>query len=197
MKSLIGAVLLFTLTAAAAGADGVVIKGTFVHWASIVGIIQPGNVVSASSSAGAKPGVTGAGEPWTAQSGQASVDLTNSSVRFEVQGLVLAGGNAIGTPGPVTQIAGTLVCNPGASTQAVISTPAVSLNARGDASFEGSFSSSTDACSPTSLAFLITTLPSSSTAGTGNWIAFGAVPATIAVSSRGGGNGGGNGNGDN
>ena len=43
---------------------------------------------------------------------QANVDLVNNLVEFNVRGLVLAGGNAIGTTGAVSAVEGTLVCNP-------------------------------------------------------------------------------------
>jgi hypothetical protein len=171
-KGVIGALLLIVVFSAGGRAAGVTPpSGTFVRWASIVGIIQPGNVVGGNTGA-SLPGVTGAGQPWTTLGGEAIVDLTNSDVEFAVRGLVLAGGSAIGTTGPVTQIMGTLVCNPGAATQAIINTAAVSLDAQGNASFKGSFSATTDACSATSVAFLIT-IPS------GSWIANGAVAGSL------------------
>ena len=77
-----------------------------VRWRSVVGVIQPGNVVG---------GITGGGQPWTTLGGHASVNLASSRVEFEVRGLVLAGGNSIGTPGANTQVKGTLVCIVGAT----------------------------------------------------------------------------------
>jgi len=53
----------------------------------------------------------GSGQPWFVVSGSAAVDLNTGELQFQVEGLVLAGGNAIGTPGAVTQVKGTLVCD--------------------------------------------------------------------------------------
>ena len=130
-----------------------------VHWAQIVGIIQAKNVVGK---------LTGGGEPWSTYAGHADVDLATSQVAFDVRGLVLAGGSSIGRTGPVTSVLGTLVCNPGTSTEKDINTPAVTLDAQGNASFVGMFSKSTAACKATSVAFLITVAPAGTT-----WIANG------------------------
>ncbi len=39
--------------------------------------------------------------------------LFSQSVEFEVRGLVLAGGNTIGTPGAINQVKGTVLCDAG------------------------------------------------------------------------------------
>src|SRR6201993_4054166 len=130
-----------------------------VVWRAIVGIAQASNVLG---------GITGGGQPWSTREGEALVELDNGFVVFEVRGLVLAGGNTIGTPGAVNQVKGTLVCGPGSPSPTVIDTPLVPLDAQGNATFDGSFSSSTAACSPTDVAFLIRT------AG-GAWIGNGSV----------------------
>jgi len=141
-----------------------------VRWETIIGVIQAGNVVGGNATVSPPiPGITGGGEPWSTLGGQAYVDLLNSVVAFEVKGLVLAGGNSIGTPATIAQVEGTLVCNPGSTQQAIINTGPVALDAQGNASFDGSFSSSTAACSASDVAFLIT-IPSN-----GHWIANGAV----------------------
>src|SRR5262249_61574100 len=93
---------------------------------------------------------------WATLGGQDNVDLVNSKVEFEVRGLVLAGGDAIGTPDGVTQVEGTLVCAPSSSKPTITNTPPVTLSPRGNAEFSGSFTSSTAGCSPTDVAFLIT-----------------------------------------
>jgi hypothetical protein len=177
-KPVIGAALLLALLPAGSQAANFTTppSGTFVHWESILGIIDPTNVVG---------GVTGAMLPWSTLGGQAAVDLTNGNVEFQVHGLVLAAGNAIGTPGSVTQVAGTLVCNPAASTPTIVSTTPVTLDAQGNAAFQGTFSASTDACTATSVAFLITVVPSvsSTSNATGPWIAYGAVPGTFSLQS--------------
>ena len=117
-----------------------------VVWRSIEGIAQASNVVG---------GITGGGQPWSTREGAVLVVLDSGSVEFEVRGLVLAGGNTIGTPGAVTQVKGTLVCGPGSASPTVIDTPLVPLSAQGNAEFSGSFSSSTAGCSATDVAFLI------------------------------------------
>ena len=128
-------------------------------WRTIIGIAQANNMVG---------GINGGGEPWSTREGEVLVDLDTGLVVFEVRGLVLAGGNAIGTPGPVNQVKGTLVCGPGSASPTVIDTPLVPLSPQGNAQFDGSFSSSTGGCSPTDVAFLIRT------AG-GAWIGNGSV----------------------
>src|SRR5262249_14818769 len=52
-----------------------------------------------------------------------------------------------GTPGPVTGVIGTLVCNPGDDTQALLDTPEVPLSEQGDAAFSGQIGSIPAACS--------------------------------------------------
>src|SRR5690349_19711838 len=94
--------LLLTLCAGAfAQAD------TVVHWRGIEGVITaPGvdNPVGQIHS--------GAG-PWTTRGGSARIDLTTGIGSFDVEGLVFNGGNSSGTPGAVTSVLGTLVCNAG------------------------------------------------------------------------------------
>jgi hypothetical protein len=156
MKTLSATVLgalLLTATASPSRADNIAV------WRTIIGIAQAGNVVG---------GITGGGQPWSAREGAVLVVLDSGFVEFEVRGLVLAGGNTIGTPGPVTQVKGTLVCGPGSASPTVIDTPLVPLDAQGNAEFSGSFSSSTGGCSATNVAFLVRT------AG-GAWIGNGSV----------------------
>jgi hypothetical protein len=154
-KAVIGGALFLGAFSAAGGARA----DTIVSWVKIVGIIQPGNAVG---------GITGGGEPWSTLGGHATVDLTNSLATFYVSGLVLAGGDAIGTTGPITSVKGTLVCNPSSATPTVIDTALVPLSAEGDATFIGSVSSKTASCSATSVAFLIRVK-------SGHWLANGAV----------------------
>ena len=158
-KAVIGGALLLTMFAPAGRADGTSSKNT-VSWETIIGIIQPGNMVA---------GITGGGQPWSTLGGRAYVNLTSSLVVFSVKGLVLAGGNTIGTPGAINQVEGTLVCNAGTASQAIIDTPAVTLDPQGNASFKGSFTMPTDACGPSAVAFLIR-IPTNQ-----HWIANGAV----------------------
>src|SRR5215475_11787635 len=67
-----------------------------LHWQSVIGIIQGGNVVGTGTGA-----VTGAPGPWSAQGGHVTADLTHGKIEFNVRGLVFAAGNAIGNTGTV------------------------------------------------------------------------------------------------
>ena len=148
----LGAVLL-TAIASPSKADNIVV------WRTIKGVAQAGNMVG---------GIAGGGQPWSTREGEVLVELDSGSVEFEVRGLVLAGGNTIGTPGPVTQVKGTLVCGPGSASPTVIDTPLVPLSPQGNAEFSGSFGSSTGGCNPTDVAFLIRV-------SAGAWIGNGSV----------------------
>jgi hypothetical protein len=131
-----------------------------LRWREIIGIIQAGNVVG---------GIPGGGQPWSTLGGHASVDLDSGRVAFRVDGLVLAGGNAIGTPDAITTVKGTLVCDPGGADQAVVDTPLVPLSALGDAEFHGNVGPLPAVCSTAAnVAFLIR-IPAN------RWIANGAV----------------------
>ena len=110
---------------------------------------------STESSAAASPG-----QRWAAPRPSIS---RSGEIEFEVRGLVLAGGNSIGTPGAVVSVAGTVVCGPGISA----ATPQVPLSAHGDAQFEGAVSIP-PGCTSENIAFLLT-------APNGQWIANGAV----------------------
>src|SRR5712672_2976722 len=111
------------LTSAFAGEDNL------VRWQSIVGNITVSNN---DAVAGFNPGTT----PWSTFGGMARVNLATGLFSFHVDGLVLNGGNATGTPGPVTSVTGTLVCNPGnalGQPETAIDTPAASLSSEGNA----------------------------------------------------------------
>jgi hypothetical protein len=130
-----------------------------VSWKRVIGIIQAGNMVG---------NIQGGGQPWSTLGGEARVNLRSERVEFEVRGLVLAGGNTIGTRGNVDQVKGTIVCNPGGPTQAVVDTPLVPLSAQGDAEFDGNVGHFPAVCTPTNLAFLVRIVAD-------RWIANGAV----------------------
>ena len=146
--------LLATALAGPAAADG----SSSVRWKTIIGIIQAGNVVG---------NIGGGGQPWSTLGGQARVDLGSGNVEFEVRGLVLAGGNSIGTPDAIAQVKGTLLCDPGGANLAV-DTPLVTLSAQGDAEFEGNVGPIPATCTPTNTAFLVRI-------AAGRWIANGSV----------------------
>lgn len=138
-------------------------KADSIRWRTIVGIVQAANVVG---------GITGGGQPWTTLGGRARVDLTNGRLDFDVQGLVLAGGNAIGTPDGINMVIGTLVCGAGTPTQMILDTMSVPLSPQGDADFSGTIGPIPTTCNATNVAFLIRIAGG---ANPGRWIANGAV----------------------
>ena len=127
-----------------------------VSWKGIIGIIQAGNVVF---------DITGGGQPWSTLGGEAHVNLGSGHVEFEVRGLVLAGGNTIGTRGNVDQVKGTIACGSGAPNQS--DTPLVPLSAQGKAGFEGNIHVPAS-CTESNVVFLIRV-------AAGRWIANGTV----------------------
>ena len=131
-----------------------------VRWRTIVGNINDPGVSNPVA------GIPSGGLPWTTTQGNARVDLKTGKIAFNVEGLVLNGGNASGTPGPVTSVKGTLVCNPGTPTQAVLDTATVPLSQEGDAEFIGNLGSVPACANPL---FLIRVPANDS------WIATGAV----------------------
>jgi hypothetical protein len=137
-----------------------------VRWKKIIGIEQALNVVGNAPNT-----ITGGSQPWSTLDGDVEVSLSDGGVEFDVRGLVLAGGNSIGTPDGVTNVVGTLLCGlmPGETTT-VIDTNAVPLSAQGNAEFSGSFNSSTAGCHATDVAFFIR-----NASGTFPWIGNGAV----------------------
>ena len=153
-------VLLLTLCAGAFAQSD-----TVVRWRGIQGVITaPGvdNPVGQIHS--------GAG-PWTTQAGSARINLNSGQGSFEVEGLVLNGGTASGTPGQVKSVVGTLVCNPGnagGGTETAIDTAATNLSAEGNAELSFKLTVPVVCNSPV---FLIR-VPA------GKWIATGTKPAT-------------------
>jgi hypothetical protein len=138
-----------------------------VRWQDVVGIIQAGNLVGTGTGQ-----VQGGGQPWSTTGGLAEVDLDTGTVRFRVRGLVLAGGNTIGTAGSITEVKGTLVCDADGSASGgnsvLVDTPLVPLTFQGDAAFRGEVGALPAACLEPDLAFLVRI-------GAGRWIANGAV----------------------
>jgi len=129
-----------------------------IKWRTVIGIIQAGNVVA---------GIPGGGQPWSTLGGEASVNLSTGRVDFEVRGLVLAGGNTIGTPDGIDKVKGTVVCVTGV-TPTVIDTPLLPLTTRGDAEFEGAVGPIPTTCTPNNVLFLVRIAAD-------RWIANGAV----------------------
>lgn len=128
MKKMIGVVLTLLCASMAFAYDN---DDSIVRWKNIVGVITAPGVDSLV--AGIHAGAT----PWSVRNGRAAINLSNGSTFFEVEGLTINGGNATGTPGAITAVIGTVVCNAGTQTQVILDTIAVPLNARGDAHFSG------------------------------------------------------------
>ncbi len=136
-----------------------------VRWKTIVGNITVSNNDAVG---GINPGTT----PWSTLGGSASVDLATGHVSFDVDGLVLNGGNATGTPGPIDQVEGSLICDAGSTDQTIFTTAPVPLSAQGNADFSGTFGTIPGTC--TNPLFLIRIGPDLPGANQ-RWIATGAV----------------------
>jgi hypothetical protein len=152
-------VLLFASTSFADNTDSI------VRWNSIAGVITAPGVDNPVA------GVSSGTLPWTVTSGRANVDLDTGATSFFVEGLVLNGGSGTGTRGPVQQVMGTLVCNPGTSNQSVIDTPATPLDEQGNADFTGAIDPVHFFCANPIFLIRIANLGSA----TGRWLATGAV----------------------
>lgn len=142
---------------ASAGQNANAVSDDTLRWRSVIGIIQANNVVG--SGTGAVPGAPG---PWSALGGNVKVNLDRGQVSFSTNGLVFAGGNAIGTPGAVLQVKGTLVCDTDGSASGgnsvLVDTPLVDLDDQGDARFDGNVGALPPVCaSQPDTAFLIRT----------------------------------------
>src|SRR5260370_4878389 len=102
------------LTLLALSASAFAQNNTVVRWRQIVGVITAPGV---DSPVGGVPDASGnptnpihSGTlPWTTKGGRAFVNLTTGEGAFDVEGLVLNGGGATGTAGPITSVVGTLV----------------------------------------------------------------------------------------
>jgi len=140
-------------------------NNTVVRWKTIVGNITVSNN---DAVAGINPGTT----PWSTTGGRARVNLSTGQVSFEVEGLVLNGGNATGTRGGVDQVEGSLICDAGQQDQTIFTTLPVPLDARGNAEFSGTFDAPPATCkNPLFLIRIGPDLPGANQ----RWIATGAV----------------------
>jgi hypothetical protein len=140
---------------------------TVLRWQQIVGNITAPGVDNPVA------GIAAGGFPWTTTAGTATVNVSTGATTFQVQGLVLNGSNASGTPGAVQTVMGTLVCGAGTATQAIFDTPTVPLSPQGDAQFSGTLAMLPSPC--VTPLFLIRSGP----AATARWLATGAVFTTI------------------
>jgi len=140
---------------------------SIVQWNRIVGVITAPNVDNPVA------GISAGTLPWTTRQGRAHVNLATGEASFDVEGLVLIGGNATGTPGPINRVTGTLVCNPGTTVQAVRNSAEVELSPRGNAHFHGEIHGIPATCSDP--LFLVRIGPSFPSPGAvGRWLATGA-----------------------
>ncbi len=140
-------------------------NNNLVRWQTIVGNITVSNNDAVG---GILPGTT----PWSTIVGTARVNLATGRVSFDVDGLVLNGGNATGTPGGVDQVEGSLICDAGQPDQTIFTTLPVPLDARGNADFSGTFATRPGTC--TNPLFLIRIGPDLPAANQ-RWIGTGAV----------------------
>jgi len=110
--------------------------------------------------------------PWTTTRGHARVNLQTGAASFEVEGLVLNGGNGTGSVGPVDQVEGSLICNAGTNAQAILTTSPVPLTSTGNAEFSGNIGEVSSTCAnPLFLVRIGPDLPGAHQ----RWIATGAV----------------------
>jgi hypothetical protein len=107
MKARLCATVVAALTLTGLSTAALADSGT-ESWKRIIGIIQAGNMVF---------DIAGGGLPWSTLGGEALVNLSTGHVEFEVRGLVLAGGDAIGTRAGISQVKGTIACGAGAANQ--------------------------------------------------------------------------------
>jgi len=142
MKKLLAVLVVFGSASAAFGYD----NHDEVRWRGIAGVITAQNVDNPVGDPG-HAHVDSGTFAWTARGGRARVNLSTGTMAFAVEGLVINGTTFSGTPGQVTGVIGTLVCNPGDDTQALLDTPEVPLSEQGDAAFSGQIGSIPAACS--------------------------------------------------
>ena len=143
-------------------------KNDVVSWQTVVGVITALNVDNPVAD------IHAGTFPWSAQSGRARVNLSTGATSFEVEGLVIIGTSFSGTPGPVTAVTGTLVCNAGEDTETVLDTDQVPLSENGDAKFSGFIANIPSPCA--NPIFLIRIAVPEGAAGL--WIATGADRST-------------------
>jgi len=114
---------------------------TTVRWQTIVGVITAQNINNPIAN-----GINSGTFAWSATGGGARVNLATGAASFHVEGFVINGSSFSGTPGPITHIQGTLVCNPGGNDQSLHNTAAVALDTQGTAVFRGSVGALPTAC---------------------------------------------------
>jgi hypothetical protein len=131
--------VLLPLTLCAATAFGLEDESSIVRWNSIVGVITAPGVDNPVGT------IHGGAGPWSVRGGRAQVNLSNGLTSFDVDGLVLNGGTSSGTPGAISAVKGTLVCNSGGAATILDTTP-VPLDVHGDAHFTGQLAAVPASC---------------------------------------------------
>jgi len=156
---------LFAVLCSAVGAFAHDNDDAVVRWRRIVGVITALNVDNPVGD------IHSGTFAWQVRSGRASVNLSTGTTSFEVEGLTINGSVFSGTPGPIDAVTGTLVCNAGDRSETVLDTPAVRLNAQGDARFYGHIAGVPASCG--NPVFLVR-IATPATGAVGRWIATGA-----------------------
>jgi hypothetical protein len=118
--------LLSLMFASTAFADGSVVR-----WNNVVGVITALNVDNPVND------IHSGTFAWTTRSGHAQVNLETGKTEFDVAGFSINGSVFSGTPGPITAVTGTLVCDAGEADEAILDTDEVSLSPDGHAHFNG------------------------------------------------------------
>ena len=147
-------------------------------WQEVIGIALANNVVGSGTGA-----ITGGFLPWHTFDGKARVNLGTGEIQFFVRGLVFAAGApgiTIGTPGPITAVKGTLICNAsgsaGGGNSVIAETPSVPLSSTGNAEFNGNIGPLPAVCSSQpDLVFVVRASVIAGNAVEGPWIANGTV----------------------
>jgi hypothetical protein len=170
--------LLLASTASAVGSLPQLRNPMNVRWDGVVGVITaPDDPATAAAENINNPvgNVTSGTFPWSARTGFARVSLATGSAQFDVRGLVINGQIFSGTPGPVTAVTGTLVCNPGDATEAELDTSDVSIDGKGNARFSGRIQGIPSVCSNPLFLVRIATIanPENPNGARGKWIATG------------------------
>jgi len=162
----IAATIALPLTAHAAHYDD---DATF-RWKNIVGVITEKTVSNTVAD------IDSGTFAWSVRSGHARVNLDTGTASFEVEGLAINGTQFSGTPGPITDIMGTLVCNAmdatnnARATSKTANTASVPLSPQGNAEFFGIIGNIPSPCA--NPLFLIR-IATPSTGAVGRWIATG------------------------
>jgi hypothetical protein len=168
MKNGFAALLTLAVASTAMASESV------VRWNDVVGVITAQNVDNPVGD------VHSGTFAWSTEGGHARVNLSSGQTSFEVDGLVINGTAFSGTPGPVTQVEGTLVCNTGEAQEAVLDTSPVNLSSRGNADFAGVVAGIPDTCdNPLFLIRIVTP-----NGALGRWIATGAQRTSSTIRDR-------------